>query len=110
MLLIKKIHPYKKDWLNFTEDTSLLAAVFTMSFGFMLLEPATHGSETGLLFLFVCITAVNVAFLLYWSIRMIMVIHIKYKHWKKKRKIAKKAHMDTSMVASHMFISPASRS
>jgi len=40
--MIKRIKPYKKEWLNFAENFSLQAAVFSMLFGFMLLEPSTH--------------------------------------------------------------------
>ena len=65
-----------------TENMSLQASIFTLLFGYMLLEPNTYDEQSSLTFLFAVIFVLNVTFLVYWLVKLVQVLFLKYRVWR----------------------------
>ena len=77
--LTKAFRPYHNAMLNNMDIYSSTASMATILLGIFFLEPETHENEWFLFMLFVLLVISNSLFLIYWAIRMLIVMFGKMK-------------------------------
>ena len=76
---INGLQPYKSTFLNFTDSFAMFAAIMTLLCGIFFIEADTAAARSEQLVIFFGILIFNGIFLIYWFIRMCIVLFTKLK-------------------------------